>query len=580
MKNIDPNGKRVETVWYRPKTNDTNQCNVCGVESGGISCSYDLAERYRFRNLVAEREALPSSHNRPLPPSPSAECHDAAKHEGTTKEEQRNFACIFHRFCSVRAKKFTKLNFSPIKVCISACFLYLCRKNYIIMKRLIFIIVFFTVSLSISSKSYSVREAMLPIAWVLPDTCIISPSYCDTVSSASEYTMMMVYKTLKPDTAQQLWRISRQDSTFYAITTHGLYTEKTPLSPRDRKPQLSLQPCIYTMHHTMASDTAYQGNRQLCIGIDTPTDSTQIVLYEAAYFPTTLSRSQSLMFQTYLALKHGITLNKAHYLSTMGDTLWNAITDKRYYHHIKGIGSDSVYNFYSQKSSSLEDDVLTISCAEQMPYNTYALLGDNNAGLVWYTYENTTVMLQRTWKIRTTNNLQSLVVSLNSDKIGEKADTLSLVLLNAEEEILQTILPDSIDRDNNICYTIAPSANQIYFSFIGTEAKPDSSRKSSKANNTLCQTEREKDELQTDDVKVTLYPNPTRGEYVLDIILSQPTDIILSIQAPTGKAILQQKLTSNSSYRYSGNLYTKGVHLFSIYSSDVRLLSTIELLVY
>ena len=33
------------SVWYRPKTNDTNQCNVCGVESGDTSCSYDLAWR-------------------------------------------------------------------------------------------------------------------------------------------------------------------------------------------------------------------------------------------------------------------------------------------------------------------------------------------------------------------------------------------------------------------------------------------------------------------------------------------------------------------------------------------------------
>ena len=31
---------------------------ICG-ESGGTSCFYDLAERYRLRNLVAEREDPP-----------------------------------------------------------------------------------------------------------------------------------------------------------------------------------------------------------------------------------------------------------------------------------------------------------------------------------------------------------------------------------------------------------------------------------------------------------------------------------------------------------------------------------------
>ena len=34
------------------------QILICG-ESGGTSCFYDLAERYRLRNLVAEREAPP-----------------------------------------------------------------------------------------------------------------------------------------------------------------------------------------------------------------------------------------------------------------------------------------------------------------------------------------------------------------------------------------------------------------------------------------------------------------------------------------------------------------------------------------
>ena len=39
------------------------QILICG-ESGGTSCFYDLAERYRHRNLVAERDAPLCEHKR------------------------------------------------------------------------------------------------------------------------------------------------------------------------------------------------------------------------------------------------------------------------------------------------------------------------------------------------------------------------------------------------------------------------------------------------------------------------------------------------------------------------------------
>lgn len=455
----------------------------------------------------------------------------------------------------------------------------MCRKYYSTMKKSIFIIGFLAISVYISSEDHCFREAMHPVVWVRPDTGLISPSICDTISATPKYTMMMVYKTLQPDVAQQLWKIFRPDSAFYVISTHGLYTEAIPLPNKDKQTPLSIQPCIYTIQHNMTSDTTHKDNYQLHIGSDTRTDSTRILLYEAAYFPRCLSRKQLLIFQTYLALKHGITLNKADYLSAIGDTLWNARTDKGYYHHIKGIGSDSVYEFYSQKSSSLEDDVVSISCVDTLPYNSYALLGDDNAELEWYAYENTTSMLQRTWKIKTTNNQQPIIICLNCDKVGDFTDTLHLALLNEEGEITQTIFPDSIDINKQYYYTIVPSLKQLYFSFTSTSETHNYSRKRNKGNHSSSQTNHDEGTL-ISDIKITLGPNPTYGEYSLNISLSQPTNILFTIQDPTGKTIVQQKLTDSSMYQYSGYLYSNGLYLFSFYSDNGRILSTQELLVY
>ena len=66
-----------------------------------------------------------------------------------------------------------------------------------------------------------IQQPIQPTLWHQSDTAIISPSFTDTIAPPTSYTMMMVYQTLQPATPQQLWRISRTDSVFYAITTHG-----------------------------------------------------------------------------------------------------------------------------------------------------------------------------------------------------------------------------------------------------------------------------------------------------------------------------------------------------------------------
>lgn len=447
--------------------------------------------------------------------------------------------------------------------------------NHLRKLELLFISTLFVIG--INAQRGMSKVPATPQIWHRPDSAIICPKSCDSISLPTSYTMMMVYKSLQPEKAQQLWKINRTDNKYYSISTHAMSTEKAVMPLRRTKK--TFKPCIYTFQQTLKPDTSYQDITQLFFGTDNTQDTSSIILYEAAYFNYRLPLLQSLMFQTYLAIKNGITLDGTSYISTHGDTIWDARTDKGYYHHIKGIGSDSVYEFHSQKSSSLEDDVVSISCVDTLPYNSYALLGDDNAEIEWYAYENTTSMLQRTWKIKTTNNQQPIIICLNCDKVGDFTDTLHLALLNEEGEITQTIFPDSIDINKQYYYTIVPSLKQLYFSFTSTSETHNYSRKRNKGNHSSSQTNHDEGTL-ISDIKITLGPNPTYGEYSLNISLSQPTNILFTIQDPTGKTIVQQKLTDSSMYQYSGYLYSNGLYLFSFYSDNGRILSTQELLVY
>lgn len=223
-------------------------------------------------------------------------------------------------------------------------------------------------------------QPIMPTLWHQPDTVIISPALTDTIAPPTSYTMVMVYQTLQSDTPQPLWKISRSDSISYTVTTHGLSQERT--KPSAHTTVARSTPAIYTLQHTLRTDTAYHGIYQLHTGAIAP-DSSQIVLYEAAYFDSRLTKRQSLMFQTYLAIKYGITLDNATYISTRGDTLWHPKTDKIYYHRLQGIGTDNVYPLNAKHSASLEDSLLRVFTASPLPANTYAIVGDDDAPLHW-----------------------------------------------------------------------------------------------------------------------------------------------------------------------------------------------------
>ena len=429
----------------------------------------------------------------------------------------------------------------------------------------------------------STLQPIQPTLWHQSDTAIISPSFTDTIAPPTSYTMMMVYQTLQPAVPQQLWRISRTDSVFYAITTHGLSTERIQPSTRNTTPHTT--PTIYTLQHTLRPDTAYRGIYQLHTGA-TASDSSQIALYEVAYFDSRLTKRRSLMFQTYLAIKHGITLDNAPYLSTRGDTLWHPKTDKTYYHRLQGICTDTVYHLNATHSTSLEDSLLRIFTPYTLPANTYAIIGDDDVPVGWSPYENGYALLQRTWLLRTTDTLPNICIALNKDNLPDAPDTLALILFNADGDITQTIYPDSTNAADQLCYTISRPATYTWFSFLTTDNETPHRhqvQKNNKGNNNNDKDNKNRNNKNDENngtYAISLTPNPTHGEYVLSISLPQVADLVLTIQAPTGKVVTRQPLTGATGYRHSGFLPVAGMYLFSLYTQDGELLTTRELLVY
>lgn len=422
-------------------------------------------------------------------------------------------------------------------------------------------------ALSAYTQSYTVSTIPYPQVWHRPDSAIINPRLCDTITLPTSYTMMMVYKSLQPDSMFQLWKINRTDDKYYSVGTHAISTERRemPLSHNRHRSQA----CIYTLQHSIMPDTSYHDITQLIVGADAQSDTSGIALYEAAYFDHRVPIYQSLMFQTYLAIKHGVTLDTVFYISTSGDTLWNAVESKEYYHRIQGIGTDSVYHLLSTQSTSQEDSLIQISVNDTLPIGHYVLIGDNDAEIEWHPYESSLAILRRIWKMNVAGEREHNVqVKIYSHVLQETSDTTWLAVLNEDYQVIDLIRPDSIDSCNYY-YSIRAHKDML-FSLAGYFAHQNMPRRSKQPNVGMVNG--------LDYVNVI--PNPTHGDYIVRIHLAEEKTVVIVTRDMTGQTVSSQQLNGVTDYEYKDRISSSGVYTISVTDSKHNVIATTDIIVY
>lgn len=422
-------------------------------------------------------------------------------------------------------------------------------------------------ALSAYTQSYTVSTIPYPQVWYRPDSAIINPRLCDTISLPTSYTMMMVYKSLRPDSMFQLWKINRTDDKYYSVGTHTISTERRemPLSHNRHRSQA----CIYTLQHSIMPDTSYHDITQLIVGADAQSDTSGIALYEAAYFDHRVPIYQSLMFQTYLAIKHGVTLDTVFYISTLGDTLWNAVESKEYYHRIQGIGTDSLYHLFSTQSTSQEDSLIQISVNDTLPIGHYVLIGDNDAEIEWHPYESSLAILRRIWKMNIAGEREHNVqVKIYSHVLQETSDTTWLAVLNEDYQVIDLIRPDSIDSCNYY-YSIRAHKDML-FSLAGYFAHQNMPRRSKQPNVGM---------VNGSDY-VNVIPNPTHGDYIVRIHLAEEKNIVIVTRDMTGQMVSSQQLNCVTDYEYKDRISSSGVYTVSVTDYKHNVIATTDIIVY
>ncbi len=118
-------------------------------------------------------------------------------------------------------------------------------------------------------------------------------------------------------------------------------------------------------------------------------------------------------YETYLAIKYGITLNDGNY-TTLTDTLWSKTANAAYHFDVAGLGTDTLCGLAQTTGESSAGDVVGLGLdaalgdpdADPLQQGSYVLWGRNNR--MWYdltqeaiTFDSSLFRLNREWKIQT-----------------------------------------------------------------------------------------------------------------------------------------------------------------------------------
>ncbi len=144
---------------------------------------------------------------------------------------------------------------------------------------------------------------------------------------------------------------------------------------------------------------AFRGGNPF-ISIGTPENDTSTLLPfkgcipEYLVFDRALGEDERLQFETYLALKYGISLANVDYKSSENQVIWSAEENASFSNNLFGIGRDDYFGLYQKQSASSQaPHQLVISIGAKADNNAqnpgtledrnFLIYGDNGLSLEW-----------------------------------------------------------------------------------------------------------------------------------------------------------------------------------------------------
>lgn len=312
--------------------------------------------------------------------------------------------------------------------------------------------------------------------WYHPDSVIVMPVE-DSISYMEEYSVFTVVRSTDTTTTSMLWGITENDTLHHAVHTKGIYSHKAGIIQSRIQRDFSRW-CVYAYHSGIRMDSAKQHTLRLgSTNITRPTASgstidslsANIEMEEIVFIPGFTPRVQSNAWQSYLAMKYGITLDYAPYIAPSGDTLWSIVSDEAYYHRVVAIGADTIHRWQTSYSASKEGASMHIIYPHELKDGQYILLGDNDGEEHWVLQADGSSQLGRKWRMRRHGAEEMVALVWNTRMPISHPDSVVLSIYDSSETERERLHADSIVEDTAYWFTLSATDDVLTLSLSTIE---------------------------------------------------------------------------------------------------------------
>ena len=308
-----------------------------------------------------------------------------------------------------------------------------------------------------------------------------------------------------------------------------------------------------------APDSKYDGRDTLFLGREGD-NSGHKNLCAVLYFPGQLDRQYRCQLESALAIRYGAVLH-GPYVNSRSETLWNPLADDSLYSvGVCGIGRDDNLSLL-QPRSIIRNGIMTIEADRPFSDLEHIMLGSDGGTLdlgdesvldhsVAYT------ALDRQWKLRAHIHGRSVPVRLTAS-LPLPADALRLKLTTDEETTV--IAPDASGT-----FSLELSDGQdCYLSLLVDNSFENGTPESEMLNTAF---------------KYSVSPNPTSGNYTLNVEQSDDDIVNIRVVDANGRIVEQHSSSEPlSQYTYNGHLDADGIYYVTVSSNGRQ--QTIKLIV-
>ncbi len=403
--------------------------------------------------------------------------------------------------------------------------------------------------------------------------------------------MFVVYKADTTQKSYSIWSVQLDSSKYIEMNSHFVKT----LYRTDTYEEIKHTPVINFFSHEWINqkiDTTY-AHLNICGGDSIK--SFRGLIAEILFYNRNLKQKDLVKIFTYLAIKHGITLQNIDYKNSIDTILWDVTKNKLFSNEIAGIGKDIKLKInQKQTAGNGGESILKITVGNRF-YNLnkenphelndgdFLIFGDNGESL--YDFNNDTSetsfiknLSNRRWLVKRTGNTAHTIpttVMIAAPEIAKDTTaTLNLVISPSANTLFPTdscfiLASDSLDSMGNFYFhnihwdTDISGTDAFTFQLDTIQAMTQRSSLINLENDSTT-------DGNLNAIKIQVYPNPSKGVFNVQVNLIKSENVNLFVQDETGKTIYQRNLYNSNYYFESFQLNSKGVYLLNIETNKKR----------